>query len=107
LDATALVNWIRDFSNTYHTKTKRYPVIYTSTSWWQLCTGNNGGFADDHPLWLARYASEPGTLPAGWKYYTLWQYSNKGSNPGDQDVFNGDDTGLKRYATISPLIGGF
>ena len=91
-----MVSWIREFSNTYHAKYSRYPVIYTSTSWWQLCTDNNGGFGSDNPLWLARYADSPGPLPAGWSYYTIWQYANKGSNPGDQDVFNGDESGLKR-----------
>jgi GH25 family lysozyme M1 (1,4-beta-N-acetylmuramidase) len=96
LSASAMVNWIRDFSNTYHAQVKRYPVIYTSTSWWQLCTGNNGGFGTDNPLWIARYASSPGALPAGWKYHTFWQYSDKSSNPGDPDVFNGDEAGLKR-----------
>lgn len=96
LSTGAMVTWIRDFSNAYHAKVHRYPVIYTSTSWWELCTGNNGGFGDDNPLWLARYASSPGPLPAGWKYYTFWQYDDKSSNPGDPDVFNGDESGLKR-----------
>lgn len=27
-------------------------------------------------------------------YYTIWQYADSGSNPGDQDVFNGSQTQL-------------
>lgn len=29
-------------------------------------------------------------------YATFWQYADSGSNPGDQDYFNGDAAGLKR-----------
>jgi hypothetical protein len=28
---------------------------------------------------------------------TFWQYADSGSNPGDQDIFNGTPTGLKKY----------
>ena len=38
---------------------------------------------------IARYASSVGTLPAGWGFYTFWQYADAGTYPGDQDVFNG------------------
>lgn len=37
-----------------------------------------------------------GTLPAGWSYETFWQDADSGSNPGDQDIFNGDMAGLKK-----------
>ena len=39
-----------------------------------------------------------GTLPAGWSYETFWQFADSGSNPGDQNIFNGDMAGLQRYA---------
>ncbi|KAG6857073.1 hypothetical protein H0H87_010038 [Tephrocybe sp. NHM501043] len=97
LSASAMVAWIKDFSNTYHASTSRFPVIYTTTDWWKTCTGNNPSFASTNPLWVARYASAVGALPAGWTYHTFWQYANKGPNPGDQNVFNGDDAGLKSY----------
>ncbi|KAG5654420.1 hypothetical protein H0H81_002609 [Sphagnurus paluster] len=89
-----MVAWIRDFSNTYQSKTGRYPIIYTTTDWWKTCTGNNAGFGTTNPLWIARYASAIGTLPAGWSYY-----ADSGPNPGDQNIFNGDSAGLKRMAT--------
>ena len=84
-----MVSWIRDFSNTVHTKTGRYPTIYTTTDWWTSCTGNNSGFGATNPLWIARYASAVGTLPAGWSYQTIWQYADSGTLPGDQNYFNG------------------
>jgi GH25 family lysozyme M1 (1,4-beta-N-acetylmuramidase) len=87
--ASAMVGWIADFLNTYKARTGRDAVIYTATSWWSDCTGNYGGFAANNPLWIARYASDPGTLPAGWGYYTMWQYTSSGPTVGDHDKFNG------------------
>ncbi|KAH7926422.1 glycoside hydrolase family 25 protein [Leucogyrophana mollusca] len=97
LSATDMVSWVSDFSSTYESSTGRYPVIYTTTDWWTTCTGNSASFADNNPLWIADYASSIGTLPAGWEYTTFWQYADSGSNPGDQDVFNGDAAGLSRH----------
>jgi GH25 family lysozyme M1 (1,4-beta-N-acetylmuramidase) len=89
LSQSAMVSWIKSFSDTVHSLTGRYPVIYTSTSWWTSCTGNSAGFGSTNPLWVARYSSSVGTLPAGWSYYTFWQYADSGTFPGDQDWFNG------------------
>ncbi|MDH6548760.1 GH25 family lysozyme M1 (1,4-beta-N-acetylmuramidase) [Streptomyces sp. SAI-133] len=86
---SAMVTWIRDFLNRYKARTGRQAVIYTATTWWTQCTGNYGGFASTTPLWIARYASTPGTLPAGWSTYTMWQYTSTGPTVGDHDRFNG------------------
>jgi GH25 family lysozyme M1 (1,4-beta-N-acetylmuramidase) len=98
LSASGMVSWIRSFSNEYHYRTGRYPVIYTATSWWSQCTGNTGSFASTSPLWVARYNTTVGTLPYNWGYYTFWQYADSGTFPGDQDVFNGDYTQLQAIA---------
>ncbi|MER6365584.1 lysozyme [Kitasatospora sp. NPDC001527] len=89
LSQSAMVSWIRSFSNTVHTRTGRYPTIYTTTNWWQTCTGNNASFGATNPLWIARYASTVGTLPAGWSFQTIWQHADSGTFPGDQNLFNG------------------
>jgi GH25 family lysozyme M1 (1,4-beta-N-acetylmuramidase) len=98
LSQSAMVSWIKDFSNTYHTATGRYPVIYTTTDWWTTCTGNSAAFGSTNPLWIARYSSSAGTLPKGWSYYSFWQNADSGTFPGDQDVWNGDATGLSNLA---------
>ncbi|MEK9522711.1 lysozyme [Streptomyces venezuelae] len=85
-----MVSWIRDFVNRYKARTGRDPVIYTATSWWTQCTGNSAAFASANPLWVARYASAVGELPAGWQYYTMWQYTSSGPTVGDHNHFNGD-----------------
>jgi GH25 family lysozyme M1 (1,4-beta-N-acetylmuramidase) len=90
LSASSMVNWILSFSNEYHAKTSRWPVIYTATSWWSQCTGNTGDFSSTNPLMLANYNGSPGPMPYNWGYQTIWQYADSGVFPGDQDYFNGD-----------------
>ena len=94
LSKSAMTTWIRDFSNTYHARTNKYPAIYTSTNWWSQCV--DGDFSSTNPLWVARYSSTVGTLPYNWGVYTFWQYS---SSPVDQDTFNGSYDRLVVFAT--------
>jgi GH25 family lysozyme M1 (1,4-beta-N-acetylmuramidase) len=98
LSQSGMVSWIRAFVNEYRAKTGRWAVIYSTADWWTTCTGNNSGFGSEDPLWLARFASSPGTLPAGWGFYTIWQYADSGTFPGDQDVFNGSSARLLALA---------
>ena len=98
LSQSSMVSWIRAFVNEYHAKTGRWAVIYSTTDWWTTCTGNNSGFGSEDPLWLADFASSPGALPAGWGFYTIWQYADSGTFPGDQDVFNGTSARLSALA---------
>jgi GH25 family lysozyme M1 (1,4-beta-N-acetylmuramidase) len=100
LSQSSMVNWVWDFVNEYAARDGVYPVIYTTTNWWTTCTGNYGGFGAYDPLWVANYsASGGGPLPNGWGYYTFWQYADSGSQPGDQDVFNGAYSRLQALAT--------
>ncbi|MEN3304895.1 MAG: hypothetical protein V7603_1097 [Micromonosporaceae bacterium] len=96
--AASMVSWIASFVNQYHARTTRWPVLYTTTNWWVTCTGNSTAFAANDPLWIARYAASPGTLPAGWGFYTFWQYADSGTFPGDQNIFNGAADRLRAMA---------
>lgn len=89
LSQASMRAWIADFSNTYNSLTGRYPSIYTTTDWWSTCTGNTAAHGSTNPLWIARYSSSPGALPAGWGFHTIWQYSSTGPFPGDSNWFNG------------------
>jgi Glycosyl hydrolases family 25 len=93
-----MVSWIMSFSNEYHAKTTRWPVIYTAQSWWSECTGNRGDFSSTNPLMLAYYSSTPGPMPYNWGYQTIWQFADSGTFPGDQDRFNGDITRVQALA---------
>lgn len=96
--ASAMVSWIKDFTSTYKSRTGRDAVIYTTTDWWKQCTGNSGSFGSTNPLWIARYASSPGTLPNGWSFHTFWQYTSTGPTVGDHNLFNGSMDRLKVLA---------
>ncbi|NIH86456.1 lysozyme [Amycolatopsis granulosa] len=98
LDPARMVAWLREFSDTYHARTGRFPVIYTSTNWWNRCTGNNAEFAQSNPLWIARYQPTIGPLPAGWTRQFIWQFADSGALPGDQNLFNGALDQVKGFA---------
>ena len=91
LSHTAMVTWIRQFLAEAQLKTGMKPVIYTTTNWWNLCTGNSAAFGG-YPLWIASYGKSYPALPAGWNKYTFWQNTAKGVTPGitgsstDQDI---------------------
>ena len=104
MSTSAMQSWILDFYNTYKSKTGRDVVIYTSPSWWNTCTGGWTGMYSKSPLFVADWttASTP-TIPSGFPYATLWQYTDSGSVSGvsgavDRDRFNGTSTGLLNLA---------
>ncbi|MFB9236911.1 lysozyme [Plantactinospora siamensis] len=98
LSQASMRSWIASFVNEYHARTGRWATIYTTTDWWSTCTGNTSQFAANDPLWIARYSSSVGTLPAGWGTYSFWQWASSGTFPGDQDVWNGTLDRLKVLA---------
>ncbi|MGA8116603.1 MAG: GH25 family lysozyme, partial [Actinocatenispora sp.] len=93
LSTAAMVAWIGAFLDRYHADTGRWPVIYTTASWWQTCTGDDASAAASSPLWIARPANGSGVLPGGWPDWAFWQYDS-GQVPGSPgelglDHFNG------------------
>lgn len=98
LSQQSMDGWIRDFSDTVHSRIGRYPVIYTTTKWWQRCTGNTAFFGDINPLWISQFAPAVGPLPSGWISHSFWQHSEHGAVPGNQNLWNGDLASLTRFA---------
>jgi GH25 family lysozyme M1 (1,4-beta-N-acetylmuramidase) len=106
--AAGMQSWILDFYNTYKARTGRDVVIYTSASWWNTCTGGWSGMSSRSPLFAASWtsAADP-TIPNGFPYATLWQYTDAGSVSGisgavDRDRFNGDRSRLLALANNTP-----
>ncbi len=95
--APQMVAWLHDFLDRYRVRAGRDAVIYTTTNWWQTCTGNSPSFSAN-PLWLACYCGSAGALPASWSFWTFWQWADHGVFPGDQDVFNGAADRLRALA---------
>jgi GH25 family lysozyme M1 (1,4-beta-N-acetylmuramidase) len=110
MSGAQIASWVRDFGNTMRSLTGRLPAIYTNTSWWNQCLGNQTGFGD-YPLWVAAYPSSPsdnaGAVPAGWPTYSIWQYSSTGPFSGDSNVWNGDYASLRQFAGTALPTGSF
>lgn len=100
----SMQSWILDFYTTYKAKTGRDVVIYTSPSWWNSCTGGWSGMSARSPLMDAHWttAASP-TIPNGFPYWTIWQYTDNGRVSGisgavDRDRFNGSSSRLLALA---------
>ena len=96
-----ITTWITDFVNRVHDATNQWPVVYTTSGWWNNCTGSNTTANGNTPLWIAPVASDGGNspaMPAGWTSYTFYQWATSGTFPGDQDVFTGTSTQLSAFA---------
>jgi GH25 family lysozyme M1 (1,4-beta-N-acetylmuramidase) len=100
MSPTAMVSWIKDFSNRVLSRTGRLPMIYTTTDWWSQCTGNSGAFGHQ-PLHLASYSTYVGNMPNGWGTYSVWQYSSKGPFAGDSNAWNGSYASLQKFASTA------
>ncbi|KAH7115428.1 glycoside hydrolase family 25 protein [Dactylonectria estremocensis] len=61
----------------------------------ESCAGNSAALSNKYPLIIAGSASSAGPLPAGWRFYTIWQYSDESPWGGDSDTLNGDMSQLK------------
>ncbi len=102
LSPAAMVNWIHTFVTEARARTGKPMLIYTSPYWWNPCTNSSRAFADQ---WLNIPYWNPGPptyLPAGWSRWTIWQYDDAGSQPGDQDVFNGSLAQMAAWAGTNP-----
>lgn len=75
-----LVQWTRAWLERVTERAKVTPVLYTYPAFWSQM-GNTTRFGS-YPLWIASYGVPSPRLPAGWKSYTIWQYTSSGSVPG-------------------------
>ncbi|HEY4018058.1 MAG TPA: GH25 family lysozyme [Pseudonocardiaceae bacterium] len=94
LSQAAMVNWISQFVTEVHTRTTRWPVIYTAASWWTECTGNLRGFAANDPLWTTQSSAGSSALPYNWTTLTFL------SQPTDalHAYYNGTLAELTKFA---------
>jgi GH25 family lysozyme M1 (1,4-beta-N-acetylmuramidase) len=79
LTRAQMVAWIGAFTTEVRRRTGQSPAIYTSTQFWDLCTGDSAAFTSD-PLWLVAQGSTPSTPPAAWTNWTYWQYTSAASS---------------------------
>jgi len=97
LSGPQMTRWVSDFSAAVHSRTGRFPIIYSTRDWWSTCT-TSPNISARNPLFVACYCPNPGAMPNGGQYQTIWQYNDNGPLPGDQDLFNGTYADLRRFA---------
>jgi GH25 family lysozyme M1 (1,4-beta-N-acetylmuramidase) len=97
LTQTEMVAWIQGFVDEVRARTGGPTTIYTAAGWWNECTGGSAAFRDD-PLFVASYNKGRPHLPGGWTQWTIWQYSDRGKLPGDQNRFHGSADDLAALA---------
>lgn len=89
-----IVEWIAGFVSRIHQTTGRYPVIYTTASWWRTCAGSSPKFGQD-PLWLASYGDKSPAVPRPWRQWAFLQYADDGKVAGigrvDLDYYHPTD----------------
>jgi GH25 family lysozyme M1 (1,4-beta-N-acetylmuramidase) len=83
----------------------RPSMIYTSKRVWSQIGNPTWALASDVHLWAPRYGTYEPDLPAPWKAWTFWQFSEAESFDGvpgtfDANYFNGDEAALDAYAKI-------
>jgi lysozyme len=85
VSASTYIYALKELLQTLQRQIRCTPMIYVSPAFWQ---GLGSPDFTEYPLWIANYtsASEP-EIPAPWKGYAIWQYSEDGQMDGiDGDV---------------------
>ena len=111
LPPAALIDWTHRYLNTVQALTGRQPIIYTYPNFWKTAMANTPDFSN-YPLWIADYRgnAQP-ELPGGWRNWTFWQYTDRGSIPGigvpvDKNSYSGAQGDLNRYSNGGLLAFG-
>jgi lysozyme len=86
MGAARLARWAKAWLGRVEKRIGRPPVLYTYSAFWTSTMDNAEGFSR-HPLWLANYGVNDGTVhpvrPVGdWPKVTVHQYTSEGRIPG-------------------------
>ncbi|MFL6196585.1 MAG: glycoside hydrolase family 25 protein [Thermoanaerobaculia bacterium] len=96
--ASTVVSGLARFLDSLQQWTAKPPMVYTAPGFWNsLGTSAFGGY----PLWVAEYGVSQPVIPAGWKIWDFWQFSETGQVPGiavnvDLDVFSGSPEAFRQ-----------
>lgn len=75
-----MVEWTRAWLERVRGRIGARPVLYTYPAFWSSMGGTTAFRL--YPLWIANYGVSQPQLPAGWRRYTIWQYTSSGSVDG-------------------------
>jgi lysozyme len=114
-DADHVIDWAHAFADRAEALFQRRLLLYTGGFWRSQLGNRTDPFFAARPLWLAAYGKNP-VIPAPWKAWTFWQYSDGRYNdpvqiPGvrgavDQSLFAGDDAALSAFCDGAVLEVG-
>ena len=70
-------------------KTGRWPIFYSYFAMLRSQILDPADIVGQCPLWMAAYGPNPLTTkpPKAWKDWSLFQYTNGGAGPGDQNLY--------------------
>jgi GH25 family lysozyme M1 (1,4-beta-N-acetylmuramidase) len=103
LSQSTMVAWITAFINEMKKDSGKTPIIYTTTGWWDSCTGDSSAFKAD-PLWIASYGVSVPSIPSAWSNLTFWQYSESGTVAGIGGAVDLDSLGPTQASPINAAI---
>ncbi len=95
-----------EFVEKVFAETGRWPGLYSGSYIKEKLGTNPNTILTNCWLWLAQYGNRA-ELPAGWDWWTMWQYTDgiagpephsvEGIGPCDRDKFNGDQEALAAF----------
>jgi GH25 family lysozyme M1 (1,4-beta-N-acetylmuramidase) len=103
LSQPTMVAWVTAFINEMKKDSGKTPIIYTTTGWWDSCTGDSSAFKAD-PLWIASYGVSVPSIPSVWSNLTFWQYSESGSIAGIGGAVDLDSLGPTQNSLVNTAI---
>ena len=103
LSQSTMVAWITAFIAEMKKDSGKTPIIYTTTGWWDSCTGDSSAFKAD-PLWIASYGVSVPSIPSVWSNLTFWQYSESGTVPGIGGEVDLDSLGPTQASRVNTAI---
>ncbi|MDX6266565.1 MAG: lysozyme, partial [Frankiales bacterium] len=101
-----LLTWTQQFLESLRAATGRTPIVYSYPSFWSSAMAATPALGR-YPLWAAGYSTTAPQPFAGWKAWTLWQYTSTARTPGiaggaDMSRFSGTATQLAALANGVP-----
>lgn len=86
LPPTETIKYLKQAVDEVKRLTGKAPIIYTGGPFWAANGGDRSNLGCEH-VWLAAYVTDPAPyVPAAWKQWTIWQYTDKGKVDGVQSA---------------------
>jgi lysozyme len=107
-DGTMTLAEAEVFVTRIHDQTGRFPGVYSGESFINGQLGNNTDTVlKECFLWIAKYSARRPRVPAAFRLYTLWQYTDGSAGPQPHTVSGVGRRGALRQGQVQRRRGGF